>query len=88
MNLNQGYRWKVDLQNNNLFDNKKKKIELLICLCCKMSYLYSEHRTEMGMIKAKMSRSEDWKFNQENTRGIQNMGVGIEICYCNIPLSK
>lgn len=35
-----------------------------------MSYLYSEHRTEMNMIKVKMSRHEDWKFNGENTKGI------------------
>lgn len=35
-----------------------------------MSYLYSEHRTEMNMIKVKMSRIEDWKFNWENTEGI------------------
>lgn len=35
-----------------------------------MSYLYSEHRNEMNMIKVKMSKSEDWKFNRENTKGI------------------
>lgn len=30
-----------------------------------MSYLYSEHRTEMNMIKVKMSKSEDWKTLKE-----------------------
>lgn len=35
-----------------------------------MSYLYSGHRTEMNMIKVKMSRSKDWKLNRENIRGI------------------
>lgn len=37
---------------------------------CKMSYLYSGHRNVMNMIKVKMSRSKDWKLNQENIRGI------------------
>lgn len=46
-----------------------------------MSYLYSERRTEMNIIKVKMSRSEDGKFNPENTRGKPGMSVQIKICY-------
>lgn len=49
---------------------EEEKDKVIYMFLLKMSYLYLEYRIEMYMIKVKMFRSKDWKFNWKNIRGI------------------